>query len=75
MAGKKKTTSVRKSPRAKAGNKRRDPHTPVYRKVLVRDRKTGETSTKEVRCRENDRHGKGSNKEQPYTGYPTTYFK
>ena len=59
---------------AKAGNKRRDVYRPVFRTVRKK-KKNGETVELQVECKENMRHGPGSNQPDKYTGYPTSFLK
>jgi hypothetical protein len=74
MGQKKKTTSTRKATYAKAGDKRRKPHVPVMRQRTLR-RRDGSTFEVTEESPSHMRRGPGSNREEAYTGYPTSYYR
>lgn len=77
MANKKKTTTTREAKFAKAG-RNRGGHVNVTREVEIVDPKTGRvTGKREQVCRENLRHGKGSQRAKlwHYTGTPLHCLK
>ena len=73
MGQKKKTTTTRKAKFAKAGPNRK-PYVPVMRRVVRRERQSPQVNEGKENPA-NIRRGTGSNKEEAYTGYPTSYYR
>ena len=73
MGQKKKTTSARLAKSAKAGS-HRAPYKPVTRERVIRKR-NGEKITVTEENPSHIRRGLGSNREEAYTGYPTSYYR